>query len=60
MSNPPDAKSPSPFEEVNARLDEASVIAGVPEEAMGLLKNPYREIRVQIPLYRRDRLHYYT
>ncbi|MEE9464646.1 MAG: Glu/Leu/Phe/Val dehydrogenase dimerization domain-containing protein [Candidatus Neomarinimicrobiota bacterium] len=51
---------PSPFEEVNRRLDEASEIAGVPEEAMALLKNPYREIRVQIPLFRDGHLHHYT
>ncbi len=51
---------PSPFEEVNRRLDEASEEAGVPEEAMALLKNPYREIRVQIPLFQDGRLHHYT
>ena len=51
---------PSPFEEVNRHLDEASKIAGIPEEAMTLLKNPYREIRVQIPLYQDGRLHHYT
>ncbi len=51
---------PSPFEEVNRRLDEASEVAGVPEEAMALLKNPYREIRVQIPLFQDGHLHHYT
>ncbi|MBA7660713.1 MAG: glutamate dehydrogenase [Calditrichaeota bacterium] len=50
---------PSPFKEVNQRLDEACGIAGVPEEVMALLKNPYREIRVQIPLYSNGRLQHF-
>ena len=50
----------SPFEEVNRRLDEASEVAGVPQEAMALLKNPYREIRVEIPLVIDDHLQLFT
>ncbi len=48
------------FEEVNRRLDEAREITGVPAAAMPLLKQPYREIRVQIPLYRDGQLELYT
>ncbi len=51
---------PSPFEEVNRRLDEASKVAGVPEEAMALLKSPYREIRVEIPFMMNDHLQLFT
>ena len=50
----------SPFEEVNRRLDEASEVAGVPQEAMALLKNPYREIRVEIPSVINDKMQLFT
>ncbi len=50
----------TPFDEVNRRLDEAREIAGVPLEAMPLLKTPYREIRVQIPLFSAGHLKHYT
>jgi len=50
----------TPFDEVNCRLDEAREIAGVPLEAMALLKTPYREIRVQIPLFSAGHLKHYT
>lgn len=50
----------SPFEEVNQRLEEAREIAGVPKEAMELLENPYREIRVEIPIFSHGRLSVYT
>ena len=53
-------KAPSPFEEVNQRLEEAREIAGVPKEAMELLENPYREIRVEIPIYSHGHLSVYT
>ncbi len=53
-------KAPSPFEEVNQRLEEAREIAGVPKEAMELLENPYREIRVEIPIFSNGRLSVYT
>ncbi|UCH62210.1 MAG: glutamate dehydrogenase [Fidelibacterota bacterium] len=50
----------SAFEEVNQRLDEAGEIAGVPEEVMALLKNPYREIKVEIPLFSDGRLQHFV
>ncbi len=50
----------SPFEEVNSRLDEASTVAGIPQEAMQLLKSPYREIRVEIPFMANDHLSVFT
>ncbi len=53
-------KTLSPFEEVNQRLDEAREIAGVPKAAMVLLENPYREIRVEIPLFSNGRLDVFT
>ena len=56
MSADKPASRPSPFDEVNQRLDEAREMAEVPEEAMALLKNPYREIRVEIPLLTNGRL----
>ncbi len=60
MSDDGAKTTPSPFEEVNQRLDEAREIAGVPEAAMDLLKTPYREIRVQIPLFSNGRLQHFT
>ncbi len=53
-------KHTSPFDEVNARIDSAAGLAGVPEEALPLLKTPYREIRVQIPLFSNGRLQQLT
>jgi glutamate dehydrogenase (NAD(P)+) len=50
----------SPFGEVNKRLDEAREIAGVPEQSMALLKYPYREIKVQIPLFNDGRMQHFT
>ena len=52
MSTAKDNAGQSPFDEVNARLDEAADLAGVPVEALSLLKAPYREIQVQIPIFR--------
>ena len=53
-------RAPSPFEEVNQRLEEAREISGVPKEALELLENPYREIRVEIPIYSHGHLSVYT
>ncbi len=55
-----ETKALSPFEEVNSRLYVAGRIAGIPEAAMTLLINPYREINVQIPLMVDGKLHNYT
>ncbi|MEE9162393.1 MAG: Glu/Leu/Phe/Val dehydrogenase dimerization domain-containing protein [Candidatus Neomarinimicrobiota bacterium] len=56
MSSEKPKRTVSPFEEVNQRLDEARELAEVPEAAMTLLKSPYREIRVEIPLFSNGKL----
>ncbi|MCH8328302.1 MAG: glutamate dehydrogenase, partial [Candidatus Marinimicrobia bacterium] len=60
MSTAKESAGLSPFDEVNARLDEAADLAGVPAEVMPLLKTPYREIRVQIPIFSNGHLRHFT
>jgi glutamate dehydrogenase (NAD(P)+) len=43
-------RAPNPFEEVNAMVDRAADRLGVEPEYRRLLKNTYRELRVQIAL----------
>ena len=60
MSTAKESTGQSPFDEVNARLDEAADLAGVPVEAMSLLKAPYREIQVQIPIFSNSHLRHFS
>ncbi|MCH7498353.1 MAG: glutamate dehydrogenase [Candidatus Marinimicrobia bacterium] len=60
MSSEKPQKALTPFDEVNQCLDAARELAKVPEEALTLLKSPYREIRVEIPLFSNGKLRNFT